>query len=109
MDALTSPATVGLRVDGATSLMIGRPKVLGKLRSTMKKLLLLSLATVGLAMLFSSFETAPAAAQRTTSDDVRLVTEETVSELAPAAGRNGNTGRNGRNYKSHRTYRDYRR
>ena len=57
------------------------------------KVLLSLVCVLGLAVVFGLSEPAPASTQPVTSDDVQLVSEQTLAENGPAAGKNGN--RNG--------------
>ncbi len=60
----------------------------------MKSLLSL-FGLLGLAVVFGMSEPVPASTQPITSDDVRLVSEQTSIEIGQKAGKNGNTGKNG--------------
>ncbi len=61
-------------------------------RNTMKSLLSL-FGLLGLAVVFGMSEPVPASTQPITSDDVRLVSEQTSSEIGQKAGKNGNSGK----------------
>ena len=71
----------------------------------MKSLLSL-FGLLGLAVVFGMSEPAPASTQPVTSDDVRLVSEQTSIEIGQKAGKNGNSGKRGKsNKRVDRTFR----
>ena len=67
------------------------------------RVLLLSVAVLALAVVFGMSERAPGSTQPVSSDDVGLVSEQTLSEHDPKAGKNGNSDRNGRGRGGRRT------
>jgi hypothetical protein len=70
--------------------------------------LLLSVGLFGLALLFAISESAPASTQRVTSEGVELVSEQTLRDIDPRAGKNGTSGVQGRSFsgRAGRTHRN---